>query len=72
MRNPGLKIETWATHSIFVRAIFIFLGCPKADGTIAGVVDLRVLIKHPQTGGHPVGTHYHRPIEDLSKRRQST
>jgi len=21
--HPGLKIETWATHSIFVRAIFI-------------------------------------------------
>ena len=22
-RNPGLKIETWATHSIFVRVILI-------------------------------------------------
>ena len=25
-RNPGLKSETWATHSSFVCAIFIFLG----------------------------------------------
>jgi hypothetical protein len=25
VRTPGLKIETWATHLIFVRAIFIFL-----------------------------------------------
>jgi hypothetical protein len=28
--HPGLKSETWATHSIFIRAIFIFLGGPKA------------------------------------------
>ena len=27
-KHPGLKSETWATHSIFVRAIFIFLGGP--------------------------------------------
>jgi hypothetical protein len=25
-RNPGLKSETWATHSMFVRASFMFLG----------------------------------------------
>jgi hypothetical protein len=30
-RNPGLKSETWATHSTFVRsANFIFLDGPKA------------------------------------------
>jgi hypothetical protein len=23
--NPGLKIETWATHSMIIRAISIFL-----------------------------------------------
>ena len=28
--HPGLKSETWATHSIFVRAMFIFLGGPQA------------------------------------------
>jgi hypothetical protein len=27
--HPGLKSETWASHSTFVRAIFIFLGGPK-------------------------------------------
>jgi hypothetical protein len=30
--HPGLKIETWATHSIFVRAIFIFLGGAAGPG----------------------------------------
>jgi hypothetical protein len=29
-RNPGFKSETWATHLILVRAIFIFLGGPRA------------------------------------------
>ena len=28
--HPGLKIETWATHLMFVRVIFIFLGGPQA------------------------------------------
>jgi hypothetical protein len=28
--HPGLKIETWATHLIFVRGIVIFLGGPQA------------------------------------------
>jgi len=30
-KHPGLKIETWATHLIFVRAIFTFLGGPLAS-----------------------------------------
>ena len=29
MGGPGLKSETWATHLLFVRAIFIFLGGPQ-------------------------------------------
>jgi hypothetical protein len=28
--HPGLKSETWATHLLFVRVIFISLGGPKA------------------------------------------
>jgi hypothetical protein len=28
-QHPGLKSETWATRSMIVRAIFIFLGGPQ-------------------------------------------
>jgi len=28
--HPGLKSETWATHSTLVRSIFIFLDGPRA------------------------------------------
>jgi hypothetical protein len=30
-RNPGLRSETWATHSIFVHATCIFLGGLQAQ-----------------------------------------
>jgi len=33
--HPGLKIETWATHSIFVRAIFIFFETPVDEAPSA-------------------------------------
>jgi hypothetical protein len=34
--HPGLKSETWATHLIFVRVIFIFLGGPQAHVSPSG------------------------------------
>jgi hypothetical protein len=35
--HPGLKSETWATHSIFFRASFTFLGGPQAMSTPVGM-----------------------------------
>jgi len=42
--HPGLKSETWATHSIFVRTIFIFLGGPKAHDLSGGMTKGRVVM----------------------------
>src|SRR5580658_8951837 len=32
-QHPGLKIETWATHLLFVRSLVVFLRWPQAHGS---------------------------------------
>ena len=45
--NPGLKSETWATHLIFVRSIFIFVGCRSPIDTLANTSLLERVGYHP-------------------------